>query len=125
MFTDKQKMITYLDLKADTQRAKFVGDPARAFEYQEAEKQALEYKANNYTGLVPDMVESGRMDGSISAEQSANTIIYMSNIYRYALTEIRKIRLSAKTRINNSETIEEANEILEQAILELMELEAT
>jgi len=125
MFTDKQQMIEYLDLKADTQRTKFISDPVRAFEYQEAEKQALEFKANNYTGPVPDMVESGRMEGSVSAEQSADDILYMANIYRNALTEIRRIRLSYKTRINNSTTIEEANGLLDQAILELMQIEAT
>lgn len=124
MFTDKQKMIDYLELKADTQRTKFVIDPARAFEYQEAERQALEYKTNNYTGPVPTMVESGRMEFTISAQESADNILYMASIYRYALSEIRRIRLSTKTKIKNSSTIEEANLILEQAIVELIALEA-
>ena len=120
----KEEMIYRIDLVADTQRTKIVGDPARTFEYMEAETQAKAFAANNYEGPVPDSVDSWCIATGLSPIDSANSILEAAGLYRYALSQIRRIRLVGKQFILREEvTLEQAQSKFDETITMLKMIE--
>ncbi len=118
MFTTKEEAIARIELIADTQRAKVVGDPVRAFEYQAAETAAKAFQAAGYSGPVPPEVSVWASAKGWSNTEACDDILTAAAQFRYALQYIRGVRLNAKYQLlDNSElTIEEINSIATEAI---------
>ena len=90
------EMQTRIDVVADAVRAKLVGDPVRAFEYQFAEIGAKEYAAAGYTGTVPPVVQCWATAKGWTAQAAADDIIAEGAQYHGALEYLRATRLQGK-----------------------------
>jgi len=88
--------IRQIDAAGDAARLLAIGDPARALEYQQAELQAREYRAQGYAGEVPDDVASWSEPKGWTGQQAADDIITTADRWRAALSAIRRLRLAAK-----------------------------
>lgn len=120
----KEEMVNRIDLVADTQRTKIIGDPARAFEYMEAESQAKSFSSNNYQGQVPDMIDSWMRATGLSAKDATDSILEAAGLYRYALTQLRRIRLVGKQYILREEvTLQEALNKFDETVTMLKMIE--
>lgn len=123
MFTSKQEIIERIDLIADVQRAKIVGDPVRSFEYQAAENGARAYADAGYTGPVPGVVQVWADARGWSAQQAADNILSEAEQFHAALVFIRGTRLQAKYAVMAEDvTLEQANEIGMAAIVAMKSL---
>ena len=112
MFATKQEIIERIDLIADVQRAKIVGDPVRAFEYQAAEQGARSYADAGYTGSVPGVVQVWADARGWTPQQAADNILAEATQFQGALVFIRGTRLQAKYAVMDvAVTLEQANEI--------------
>lgn len=97
----KQQLIDRIDLVADTQRAKIVGDPVRAFEYQMAEKEAKEFAASGFAEPAPMTVSAWAIAKGWTNQQAAENILQEAAMFNQALYYIRAVRLQYKQAILN------------------------
>lgn len=95
-------MIARIDLVADTQRARIVGDPVRAFEYYVTEKVAREFKATGYIGQVPELIQSWCDASNLTPQQATDSIVVEADMFHTALAYIRRVRLVGKYAVKNS-----------------------
>lgn len=113
----KEAIVYRIDLVADTQRAKLVGDPVRAFEYQAAERGAQAYRDAGYTGSVPGVVQVWAEARSWTPQQAADDILAEAQQYQAVLVFLRGVRLKAKYRVMDpAVSLEEARVIAAEAI---------
>jgi len=98
----KEEMIDRIDLVADTQRARIVGDPVRAFEYYMTELAAKKFRDSQYTGTVPELVQSWCDASNMTPKEAADDIIKEAEIFHTALAFIRRARLVGKYAVKNS-----------------------
>jgi hypothetical protein len=89
-------MTARIDVVADAVRAKLVGDPVRAFEYQAAEIGAKAYKATGYTGAVPPVVQCWADTKGWTAQAACDDILTEAAQYHGALEYLRSTRLQGK-----------------------------
>ena len=94
-------MIERLDIVANAQRTRMVGDPVKVFEYQAAEAAALSYSAAGFTGEVPPCVKSWAEARDWTPRAAAEDILAEAAMLRYAFELIREIRLKAKYQIQS------------------------
>lgn len=99
---NKEKMISRIDLVADTQRAKIVGDPVRAFEYYMTELAARDFLSKNFTGQVPELVKSWCDATGLTPQQATEEIIKEADLFHGALALIRRLRLVGKQAVLKS-----------------------
>lgn len=111
-------MIQRIDVVADAVRARLVGDPVRAFEYQAAEQGARAYAQAGYSGPVPGVVQGWADARGWTAQQAADNILGEAALFRGALEAIRAIRLQGKYALQAA-TVEEAPAIFEQTVAAL------
>lgn len=119
----KDEMILRIDQVADAQRRRLVGDPVRAFEYQEAERGALEFKAAGFAGPVPPVVQAWMDARGWPAQQAAEDILLEADLFRTALESIRATRLKAKYAVGAA-TDQDAETIYSQAIVDIKAVNA-
>lgn len=119
-----QEMVERIELVADTQRAKIVGDPVRAFEYELAEKEARVFRERNYAEPIPQTVISWMQASGLDRIQATDTTLQMADAFKYALNEIRRIRLVAKYNIMRSSDVSLAESMFYTAIEDLKKISA-
>jgi hypothetical protein len=120
MYLSKEDIIYRIDLVADTQRWRMVGDPVRTFEYQAAESDAVAYRDAGFQGTVPPFVACWADARGWTAQQAAEDILTEAARFRYALIYLRTVRLKAKYQVlDPNTTIEQANAIAEAATNQL------
>ena len=113
-----EEMQARIDVVADAVRAKLVGDPVRAFEYQAAEQGALLFKSVGYTGQAPSVVQCWADAKGWSAQQAADDILTEAQKYHSALLYIREIRLQGKCGLAGL-SLDDANVTFAKAINDL------
>lgn len=118
----KEERIARIDLVADHQRAKIVGDPVRAFEYKAAEEEALSFKSANYTGVVPPTVSAWANARNWTAQQATDDILNEAARFRQALNYIRTVRLAGKYGIQDAVDEIQIQEIFDRTINQLKAL---
>jgi len=91
-----EEMQARIDVVADAQRARLVGDPVRAFEYQAAEQGAQAYKAAGYAGVVPPVVQCWADTKGWPTQVAADDILGEAAQYHSALEYLRATRLQGK-----------------------------
>jgi hypothetical protein len=102
----KSDMIVAVDTLADEVYTVAVSSPAKLLEYQEAERQAIAYKADNQ--VVGSYITVWANAKSWTIDQAADDIILTANRFRSAMIYIRQERLAAKESIR-AETSSFAN----------------
>lgn len=117
----KDEMIERIEIVANAQRNRMIGDPIKAWEYLEAEKGAVAYRDAGYSGEVPMAVLSLADAMSWTPRQACDDIIMDSVVFHMAIGMIRSIRLKAKYAIPSA-TDEEAFVIYEKAITDMKAL---
>lgn len=98
-------MITTIDVEADIIRAKVVGDPVRAFEYQWTEAESRAFKAAGYTGTVPPSVAAWANAKDWTAQQACDDILEASTLFWNVMVALRTYRLYGKERIRAAEEV--------------------
>lgn len=71
----------------------------REIEYKQAELEALQFKAANFDGAVPSMVEAYAEADNLTAKATAESILAKATEWRQALAAIRAARLHAKAQV--------------------------
>lgn len=94
-----QALCTTIDRAADTARAKVVGDPTRALEYQKAAEEAQAFADAGYPADAVPRTVSAYMLGARTATQAADSILAEAAAYNEALYFLRETRLAAKEAI--------------------------
>lgn len=92
----REEMIERIDVVANAQRARMVGDPVKVFEYVEAEKGAVAYRDAGFAGQVPAVVQSWADARAWTPRQAAEDILMEAVMFHMALNIIRGVRLQAK-----------------------------
>lgn len=113
---NKEEMNARIDLIADLQRAKIVGDPVRAFEYQLAEREARLYKESNYTIDTPSSIKCWAEAKGWTDQEACVDILAEADTFNSVLNYIRVLRLKNKYLIVASNTPEEARSIFDSTI---------
>lgn len=111
-------MILRIDVVADAVRARLVGDPVRAFEYQAAEQGARAYAEAGYSGPVPGVVQGWADARGWTLREAADNILGEAAQFRGALEGIRALRLQGKYALQDA-TVEQAQVIFQQTIAAL------
>jgi hypothetical protein len=118
----RDDMIARIDVIADVQRAKIVGDAVRAFEYQVAEREAKAFAETGFVGDAPPSVAAWATAKGWTAQQAAEDILQEAGLFNSALYYIRATRLQGKQAVMNATTEEEAQAIFTQTIASLKAL---
>lgn len=113
---DRECLCNRIDLIADTQRTKLVGDLSKSFEYTETANQAQAYYDSGYIGDVPEAVDAWADAKGWTAQQACDDIIREAGIYRQALFVLRRIRLTGKESVRAAPDDETAEAIFNQVI---------
>jgi hypothetical protein len=118
------QMIAIIDAEADIIRARVVGDPVRAFEYQWAENEANAFKAAGYTGTVPPSIAAWAQAKNWTSQQAADDVLQAAANFRSAMSSLRTTRLIGKETIRNAATEEIANAAYVQTMATLAQIRA-
>lgn len=105
-----------VDQSADQARTSIVGGSLRLAEYEMAEQQAAAYKAADFLGEVPVMVQAVVDADGVGAQEAAEAMLAEAEAWRGALCEIRAIRLKGKAQVLKATSHAEA-EILADAAM--------
>jgi len=109
-------MIQRIDLIADLQRAKIVGDPVRAFEYQLAEREARLYQDSNYSIETPLSIRCWAEARGWTDQEACDDILVEADAFNSVLNYIRVLRLKNKYAIMSANTNDEAEVIFSLTI---------
>lgn len=113
----REEMIQRIDVVADAQRSRIVGgDSLKAFEYQAAADGARQYQASSYSDPVPVVVQSWADARNWTPRQAADDILQEADMFMYALTSIRALRLRFKYLVKDAATDEQAEALFTQGI---------
>jgi len=113
---NKDEMIQRIDLIADLQRAKIVGDPVRAFEYQLAEREARLYQDSNYSIETPLSIRCWAEARGWTDQEACDDILVEADAFNSVLNYIRVLRLKNKYAIMSANTNDEAEVIFSLTI---------
>lgn len=116
---DVRALCEQVDAAADATRLAHIGDPARAFEYLESERQAQAFAAANYGGEPGAFIRIWADAKGWTSQVACDDILRAAGVLRAALERIRMLRLGAKERIR-SLPLDEAQAVAEQAIADLV-----
>lgn len=95
-----QRNLVKIDADVDDIYRLAIGN--RGPEYTQAEKEAIEFAANNYIGSPPPYILSWIAATGWTAEVATNDILTQATTWRYAATQIREKRLKAKADLRNA-----------------------
>src|SRR5690606_6498243 len=95
-----EELCQCIDAAADAARARVVGDPLRALEYDRARIEAEAFAAADYQGEVPPMVAAWAINGR-TAREATDDIRTEAFDYIEALYRVRAIRLAAKESLRS------------------------
>ena len=101
--------IIKIDLDADALIRAVIGE--RASQYEGAEREALSYKAANYTGTVPSKVQAWATAKNETAQWAADSQIQTAVIWRNAENQLYEKRLILKEAARNSISITELDTV--------------
>lgn len=116
-------MCDRIDMVADTVRQRFVISPMRAWEYKQAELDAIEFKARWYIGAVPMSVDTWVEATGMTPQQAADDIIKAAENFTYALGAIRRARLVGKAKIAQAATEAEGQVLFDLYIDQLKQIQ--
>jgi hypothetical protein len=119
---DREALCNRIDLIADTQRTKLVGDLSKSFEYTETALQAQAYHDAGYTGDVPEAVDAWADAKGWTHQAACDDIMREAEIYRQALFGIRRVRLVGKESVRNASSDEDAEAVFNQVIIDLKQI---
>jgi hypothetical protein len=90
--------------------------PGRLAEYQQANMDALSFKASGYAGDVPATIECQCIAAAMTSREAADDIIATAANWNAALVAIRSARLIGKGKVTASETVALAESAASTAI---------
>jgi hypothetical protein len=101
--------IIKIDLDADALIRAVIGE--RASQYEGAEREALSYKAANYTGNIPSKVQAWATAKNQTAQWAADSQVEMAVLWRNAENELYAKRLILKEAARNSTDVTELDTV--------------
>lgn len=105
----KNTLTLSIDADVDTVYKLVIGN--RLAEYQLAEREATEFKNNNYSGTVPSTVQSWATAQNQTAQWAADSILAQANAWINAQNAIRSARLATKAAVQNAQNESEINAV--------------
>ncbi|MDM9557378.1 hypothetical protein QU926_27565 [Pseudomonas asiatica] len=105
-----------IDQSADQARTSIIGGSLRVVEYEMAEQQAAAFKAADFQGDVPVMVQAVVDAEGVEAQEAAEAMLAEAAAWRGALCEIRAIRLKGKAQVLKANSHAEAEGLADAAI---------
>ncbi|WP_447042538.1 hypothetical protein [Vreelandella sp. H-I2] len=117
----RESLSAHIDTAAGNARAAFVSPGSYIDqEYLLAKQEATEWLAGGKDATaIPSSVNDHMAMFEVGAEAAALEIVATAEAWETALREIRQLRLGGKAAVHQAETIEEAEEVAQQAIEQL------
>ena len=116
----KEQAAIDIDNQAGLTRVKYITDvPGQAATYLLKADQATKYKAGNYQGAIPGLVQSEATARGISAQQAADDIIAEQARWVALATRVETIRRRGKETMKNATSPQEVETIRLQTINQL------
>jgi len=122
---EQTSLCVQIDSTADAVYVAIGGpSPGRLAEYQQAEADALAYKAAGYTGTVPATVACWVTASGMTAQAAADNIIATATAWIACLQTIRAARLLGKKAVTSAASIADAQAAADSAIADIKAVQA-